>query len=300
MVKTYIFDMYKTNFPNTFIVSNTCKIPICNLAIVSYFVEYSSYPCGFVPKWKLMEWPPIWHFDWITELITNPPQSQRHQKDEHGNDESLWGKVLQTRKIFLLISNFRQTTCRKILLLTSSFRKTTCWKIFLLISNFRRPRARQSRARQRLPGRPRSPLMSPISRWPERQREQQREGERQKEGEIDSKSGSCDNQGWSIWAKRILRWLRPRLARCEWKWSATRSATPTSTPLTATIRRWGDMIVLDLDEISYRDSSRASLVMRLRLLLSRLVMESPVCRCLLSYLCQTQINMFSSKYPGAC
>ena len=40
----------------------------------------------------------------------------------------------------------------------------------------------------------------------------------------------------------------------------------------------------DLDENSCRDSSLASLAMRLRLLLSRLVMESPVCRCLLFYL----------------
>ena len=61
--------------------------------------------------------------------------------------------------------------------------QTTCRKILLLISNLRRPRARRSRARQRLPGRPRSPLMSPISRWPERQRgtERRRETERQNE-----------------------------------------------------------------------------------------------------------------------
>ena len=55
----------------------------------------------------------------------------------------------------------------------------------------------------------------------------------------------------------------------------------------------GSHIFLKLDEISFRDSSRASLVMRLRLLLSRLVMESPVYRCLLSYLCQRQIHIFS-------
>ena len=58
----------------------------------------------------------------------------------------------------------------------------------------------------------------------------------------------------------------------------------------------GSHIFLKLDEISFRDSSRASLVMRLRLLLSRLVMESPVCRCFLSYLCQTHIDIFSPRW----